>query len=476
MVLAKKKSINQRCSNEKDIAAVCESFMNDYGILARYNPSTVRRTTVMFRRVSAIIADVFEVPIYQLCENHFLNDAALGIFIEYIRTSGSCADLRPMVKKFYSYLFHNQIGEAFRYDPKYIEIQNMISSISKVGKSKKTTEKRTSNQVEEHPLFNEYIVYMMRKRKTKKLSERYTIRKFFRWYCDMRQVDYEKDLAKMDLSEINSHDIEQFVNYLMSLTKLDENDVRHIKVRTAALCLVRVRRFFKYLVQRGYISKNPLDSIEPIEEKRERNYRYITQEQCEDFLETVHRLSDDPITDMSMFQIAMYLGMRPSEVADLKVGNFDFENGEVRFIRAKSYKEEVLELPSFLIVWLENYMETHPASENTEAPMFFNYRKGPITYKVYWERYHNFRENMKNPIPKSMKGPHVFRHTFASMLLRNNTSLYKVAKILGHSSIYHTDAYLHSGELGVEKAVKDYFNILSDGEEKPNGNQTQDKH
>ena len=79
---------------------------------------------------------------------------------------------------------------------------------------------------------------------------------------------------------------------------------------------------------------------------------------------------------------------------------------------------------------------------------------------------------MKKPIPKEMKGPHVFRHTLASVLLENNTSLEMVAKILGHTSIYHTDAYLHSTQLGVKKAVENYVDILTKGEEKSNGDQT----
>jgi len=418
----------------------------------------------MFKNVSRIVSDFFETPMYALDERHFLNEIALQAFVNCISVSPNYRTLRPMAKRFYSYLFCMKVGEVFKYDPLYIEVCNTIGNIRK-SNNKRTEKKIDFSQIKDHPLLEEYAEYRKERTEKKEVNEVYTVRKFLRWYCDMNDMCV-KDIARIDLSRICSNDIQQYVDHLMSLTKLDEKDAGYIVVETAAVNLYEIKRFFKYLTLRGYIKKNPMDSIEMIKTTRKRYYRYATQEQCEDFLETIHRLSGDPITDMSLFQLAMYLALRPSEVVGLKVGCIDLENGKIKFKRAKSEKIYIMELPSFLIVWLSNYMKTHPAPEDPEAPMFYNYRKGQMTYLSYKRRYHSFRENMKNPIPKEMKGPHTLRHTLASVLLENNTRLDMVARILGHTSIQHTDSYLHAGKFSVKKAIENYVDILTKGEKK----------
>jgi len=469
MVLAPKKIACQR-NDAKDISVVCERFLESNKIYESFSPSTTGPTKAMFRNVSQILSHIFCVPVYLLDENHFLCDIALQAFVYCINASPNYKTIRPMAKRFYSYLFYAKVGEAYKYDPLYIKIFNTIGNVRK-SNNKRTEKKINSSQVNDHPLLIEYAEYRRIRTKKKEVNEVYTVRKFLRWYCGINNIS-EKDMARIDLSRVCSNDIQQYVDYLMYFTKLNEKDERYIKVETASLNITQIKRFFKYLTLRGYIKNNPMDSVETIKTTRKRNYRYATQEQCKDFLETIHRVSKDPITDMTMFLLAIYLALRPSEIVYLKTGNFDLENGRITFKRAKSERMDIIELPSFLVIWLLNYMKTHPDPENPEAPMFLNHRNRPMTYLSYKRRYHRYRENMKKPIPKEMKGPHVFRHTLASVLLENNTSLEMVAKILGHTSIYHTDAYLHSTQLGVKKAVENYVDILTKGEEKSNGDQT----
>jgi site-specific recombinase XerD len=48
--------------------------------------------------------------------------------------------------------------------------------------------------------------------------------------------------------------------------------------------------------------------------------------------------------------------------------------------------------------------------------------------------------------------PHVFRHTFASNMLRTGENIYTTARALGHSRISTTEIYLHMADTEVEEA------------------------
>jgi integrase/recombinase XerD len=59
---------------------------------------------------------------------------------------------------------------------------------------------------------------------------------------------------------------------------------------------------------------------------------------------------------------------------------------------------------------------------------------------------------------------HDLRHTFAQRLISRGESLYKVSKILGHSSVVVTEQhYGHLGMMDLKTAVDKIDGVVSDG-------------
>ena len=223
---------------------MCEGF--EATRFMSFSPSTTGPTKAMFQTLQ-ILSHILRA-VYLLDENHFLCDIALQAFVYCINASPNYKTLRPMAKRFYSYLFYAKVGEAYKYDPLYIKIFNTIGNVRK-SNNKRTEKKINSSQVNDHPLLIEYAEYRRIRTKKKEVNEVYTVRKFLRWYCGINNIS-EKDMARIDLSRVCSNDIQQYVDYLMYFTKLNEKD-GYIKVETASLNITQIKDF-KYLTLRIY--------------------------------------------------------------------------------------------------------------------------------------------------------------------------------------------------------------------------------
>ena len=60
----------------------------------------------------------------------------------------------------------------------------------------------------------------------------------------------------------------------------------------------------------------------------------------------------------------------------------------------------------------------------------------------------------KAGIEKKKMGPHVLRHTFATILMKNNVSIYKIKRLMNHKQLTTTERYLHVVENDLRKTVE----------------------
>ena len=132
---------------------------------------------------------------------------------------------------------------------------------------------------------------------------------------------------------------------------------------------------------------------------------------------------------------AMLTGLRVSELARLKVGDFDQKRGALRVWRHKRSepKQETLAIPAELaehlkafIVWKEQ------ASQPTgkDAALFVG-KRGPLTTQGLMQVWKSAIKRAGLPKELSI---HSARHTMAVHLLRKTGNLRQVQKQLGHAS------------------------------------------
>lgn len=152
--------------------------------------------------------------------------------------------------------------------------------------------------------------------------------------------------------------------------------------------------------------------------------------------------------DLAILHLMLFCGLRSCEVLSVDVNDIDLIDDFIR-IRGKGGKERILPLSPAVRSALMNYLDYErpdgkavPGGGCPHSRCFVvlkGRRRGqPLTPE-------GLRKLFRNQRNKSVKKahPHLFRHTFATHLIREKVSLPVVQKLMGHSDIEMTMGYVH---------------------------------
>lgn len=134
----------------------------------------------------------------------------------------------------------------------------------------------------------------------------------------------------------------------------------------------------------------------------------------------------------------MSTGLRISEVCNLKKDDVNINEKYIRIL-GKGSKERILQIENEDV--LKSLKEYKILTANENEYYFFNNRIGR---KLSEQSVRNIIYDItKNAHIKQHITPHMFRHSFATMLLEEDVDIRYIQKILGHSSITTTQIYTH---------------------------------
>lgn len=141
-----------------------------------------------------------------------------------------------------------------------------------------------------------------------------------------------------------------------------------------------------------------------------------------------------------MLELLLSTGLRVSELCSLSFSDIDSEQGFVR-IYGKGSKERILQITNLSVIEaLTNYRCLWGNQPETAGFFFCNrlgHRLSEQSVRLMIKRYAQLAN-----IAESIT-PHMFRHTFATLLLEEDVDIRYIQRILGHSSIMTTQIYTH---------------------------------
>ncbi len=208
--------------------------------------------------------------------------------------------------------------------------------------------------------------------------------------------------------------------------------------------IVCYKCFFKYCVDEGYITRNPIDKVKKQKEGIVK-IETFNNEEVKRLLRTFKGSRFLDIRNQLIIAFFFDTGIRNSELCNLLLT--DIRDTYIQIV-GKGNKTRYVPITPIMNKLLIRYLRV---------------RKGYLKDKIaYQTEYLLFSQKGKRLTPEAMEhilkrageeagirahirvSPHTCRHFYAQSQLKNGCDLYTVSKLLGHSSIETTKRYLQS--------------------------------
>lgn len=267
---------------------------------------------------------------------------------------------------------------------------------------------------------------------------------------------------KLDEKTISAYrvDLEQFARVIGIDSSLQEitrermkewlRRMAYYKPRTVKRKVASITSFLRYLECSYDYFENPFRRMRVKIKRPKQLPRVMTGEEVKRMLvclENAARLAAHGsqkgrvcVRNWAVIELLFCTGMRIGELCDLKNEDIDLTEGRVR-IHGKGNKERIVDIcPAEALTALQEWLKIRSLGSRAEDAVFTNRLGNGLSAQSVRAMVHSLAR--KCNIDKNVT-PHMFRHTFASLLLEEDVDVAYIQQILGHSSIATTQIYLH---------------------------------
>ncbi|MBI5286484.1 MAG: tyrosine recombinase XerC [Deltaproteobacteria bacterium] len=202
-----------------------------------------------------------------------------------------------------------------------------------------------------------------------------------------------------------------------------------------------LRAFFRFLVRKGVLDRNPLELL-PTPKVDKYLPSVLSVDEAKDLMEVTVRHGVLGLRDRAMLETLYSSGIRVGELVGLDVEDLDLNLGIIK-VKGKGGKERIVPIGSKAITALKGYLtrrgELKPSCVKEGGDAFFlNSRGRRITPRTVQRLVDWYRG--KSGVIKDIT-PHTLRHTFATHLMDSGVDLRVIQEMLGHSNLSTTQRY-----------------------------------
>ncbi|MFZ0956488.1 MAG: site-specific tyrosine recombinase XerC [Candidatus Sulfotelmatobacter sp.] len=262
-------------------------------------------------------------------------------------------------------------------------------------------------------------------------TRRHQLGVFLRW-CDDRGLESPHEITRPVL--------EHYQRYLFHYR---QRNGRPLSFRTQHGMLVPLRGWFRWMTRQNHILHNPASELELPRLGHHLPKQVLTVEEVEIVLQQPNISEPMGLRDRAIMETLYSTGIRRGELIQLKLYDTDVRGGTLFIRQGKGKKDRVVPIGERAVKWIEKYLrEVRPelAVEPDDMTLFLSQHGEALSRDHLSGMVHDYMLNAN--IGKG-GGPHLFRHTMATLMLENGAGLRFIQEILGHEKISTTQIYTH---------------------------------
>ncbi|MDK7669182.1 tyrosine-type recombinase/integrase [Cytobacillus oceanisediminis] len=222
------------------------------------------------------------------------------------------------------------------------------------------------------------------------------------------------------LLDITKQDIQNWVIYLDEIGN---------KPATAKTKIAGLKRFYKYLLEEGVISYNPMEKI-PFPQVEDKLPCYLRNDQ----LSQLREVADGEMRERAIIELLYSAGIRLKELAAMKKEDINWTERIIHIPRGKRKKARIVLFTRTCAEYLKSYLE----ERKDDLPFVFVNRYGtrPICTRTIQINFKKYKTRLGFHLT-----PHTLRHTFAAHLAIKGMPLEGIQDLLGHDGPQQAQLY-----------------------------------
>ncbi|MDY0050987.1 MAG: tyrosine-type recombinase/integrase [Aliarcobacter sp.] len=257
---------------------------------------------------------------------------------------------------------------------------------------------------------------------------------------DLNQFEQFKDYKSLDINEFDKHKLK---DYVQSLYELD------FKAKTIKRKVAVLKAFFTYLEFDEIILVSPFRKMRISIKEPTTLPQTIELKEIVKILKFLYKIKESfndknlysykvIVRDIAVIEILFSTGMRVSELCNIKLNNINLQAGIIK-IKGKGDKERIIQIcDNEAKKILKEYFELFSEQIKRTKCFLINRLDKQISeqsVRLMIKKYQKI-----SGIDKHIT-PHMFRHSFATLLLEEGVDVRYIQHMLGHSSISTTQIY-----------------------------------
>ena len=276
-------------------------------------------------------------------------------------------------------------------------------------------------------------------------------------YCTVRDcsestfINYKTTMAQFNkfysdsnmINTVNKNTIEDYICYLRENTKMSNISI--------SIGLQRLKALFNYFHRNGYMEQ----VVFPVIRCEKKVKEVYTDDELKLLLDKpkIGLCNFTEYRNWVMINYLLSTGNRRNTLVNVKISDIDFEDGSIKLSTTKNKKQQYIPLSTTLSKILKDYIK-HRGGKSDDYLFCDAYgdKLNTDNLRISLSRYHKRRGVEKTSI-------HLYRHTFAKKWILAGGDIFRLQKILGHSSLDVVKEYV---EMFTEDLQKDFdkFNAL----------------